>query len=107
MPVSQRIYYDKVVMTYKALNNLTLAYLSDFLTPTAISYNRNLRSSENGSLMVPKTRTSFYTKSFSVSAPKLWNSYPTSVKQVTSLNTFKRAVKQIFHCRESNAFIGR
>ena len=41
--------------------------------------------------MVPKTRTSFYTGSFTVSAPKLWNTFPTSVKQTTSLNTVKRA----------------
>ena len=54
MTVSQRINYNKAVLTYKALNNLTPAYISDLLTPTAIAYNRNLRSSENGSLMVPK-----------------------------------------------------
>ena len=59
MTVSQRINYNKAVLTNKALNNLTPAYISDLLTPTAIAYNRNLRSSENGSLMVPKTRTSF------------------------------------------------
>ena len=92
MTVSQRINYNKAALTYKALNNLTPAYISDLLTPTAIAYNRNLRSSENGSLMVPKTRTSFYTGSFKNSAPKLWNTFPTSVKQATSLNTFKRAM---------------
>ena len=48
---------DSILMNQfnKALNNLTPAYISDLLTPTAIAYNRNLRSSENGSLMVPKT----------------------------------------------------
>ena len=92
MTVSQRINYNKAVLTYKALNNLTPAYISDLLTPTAIAYNRNLRSSKNGSLMVPKTRTSFYTGSFTVSAPKLWNTFPTSVKQATFLNTFKGAM---------------
>ena len=86
--VSQRINYNKAVLTYKALNNLTPAYISDLLTPTAITYNRNLWASENGSLMVPKTRTSFYTSSFTVSAPNLWNTFPTSDKQATSLNTF-------------------
>ena len=94
MTVSQRINYNKAVLTYKALNNLTPAYISDLLTLTAIAYNRNLRSSENGSLMVPKSRTSFYTGSFTVSAPKLWNTFPTSVKQATSLNTFKRAMTE-------------
>ena len=59
MTVSQRINYNKAFLTYKALNNPTPAYISDLLTPTAIAYNRNLKASENGSLMVPKTRTSF------------------------------------------------
>ena len=77
MIVSQRINYNKAVLTYMALNNLTPSYLSDLLTPTAISYNRNLRSSENGSLMVPKFRMSIYFGSFTVSAPKLWYTFPT------------------------------
>ena len=92
MTVSQRINYNNAVLTYKALNNLTPAYISDVLTPTAIAYNRNLRSSENGSYMVPKTRTSFYTGSSTVSGSKLSNTFPTSVKQSTSLNTVKGAM---------------
>ena len=92
MTVSQRINYNKAVLTYKVLNNLTPAYISDLQTLTAIAYNRNLRSSENGSLMVPKTRRSFYTGSFTVSATKLWITFPTSVKQANSLYTFKRAM---------------
>ena len=39
--------------------------------------NRNLRSSENGSLILPKTRTALYTGSFAFSAPKIWNTFPT------------------------------
>ena len=92
MTVSQRINYNKPVLACKDLNNLTPAYISNLLTLTAIAINRNLRSSENGSLMVPKTKTSLNTGSFTVSDPKLYNAFPTSVKQATSLNTFKRAM---------------
>ena len=48
MAVSQRITYNKAFLTYKALNNLTPAntFISDLLTPTAIAFNRNLRSTE-------------------------------------------------------------
>ena len=42
MTVSQRINYNKAVLTYKALNNLTPAYISDLLTPTAIAYGKSL-----------------------------------------------------------------
>ena len=89
MPVSQRIYHNNAVLTYSALNNRIPSYISDLLTPTAFAYNRNIRSSENGSLMVPKTRLSFYTSSFTVSVSKLHckEHLPASVKQATSLNS--------------------
>ena len=38
IPTNQ-LYYNKAVLTYKALNNLTPAYISQLLTPTAIAYN--------------------------------------------------------------------
>ena len=55
MPVSHRI-QNKLTYKYvlkRALKNLTTAYISNLLSPLAIANNRNLRSSENGSLMVP------------------------------------------------------
>ena len=94
MPVAKRINYNKAVLTYKAMNNLTPSYISDLLTPTALVCNRNLRSSENGSLILPKTRTALYTGSFAFSAPKLGNTFPTSVRLAPSLNEFKRIVKE-------------
>ena len=81
MSVPHRINYNKAVLTYKALNNLTPKYISDLLTPTAIACSRKLRSTENGTLMIPKTNTTLYTGSFTCSAPKLWNTFPTSVKR--------------------------
>ena len=39
MAVSQRINYNKTALTYNALNNLTPAYISDLLTPTAKTCN--------------------------------------------------------------------
>ena len=69
MPVAKRINYNKAVLTYKAMNNLTPSYISDLLTPTALVCNRNLRSSENGSLILPKTRTAllhFQLQSFGI-----------------------------------------
>ena len=89
MPVAKRINYNKAVLTYKAMNNLTPSYISDLLTPTALVCNRNLRSSENGSLILPKTRTTLYTGPFAFSPPKLWNTLPTAVRLPPSLNEFK------------------
>ena len=41
MPVAKRINYNKAVLTYKVMNNLTPSYISDLLTPTALVCNRN------------------------------------------------------------------
>ena len=47
----------------------------------------NLRSSDNGTLYVPKSRTSLYNGSFSCSAPRLWKDLPQCVKDASTLNT--------------------
>ena len=88
--------YNKSVMTYKALHNLTPSYLSDLLTPKAQINNRTLRSSEDGFLAQPKARAAFYTGYFTFSAPKLWNNLHTAVKLAPSLNALKRAAKEVF-----------
>ena len=94
--------HNKAVLTYKAMNNLTPSYISDLLTPTALVCNRNLRSSENGSLILPKTKTALYTGSFTFSAPKLWNTFPKSVRLASSLNEFKQMLKSLLHLKSCN-----
>lgn len=93
MSVSSRLKYNKAVMAYKALNDLTPAYISDLLQPSSKTNNRVLRSSENGSVTVPRSNTTIYDGSFSCSASKLWNSLPESVRLAPSLNVFKNHVK--------------
>ena len=55
-PVPNRINYNKAVLTYRALNNLTPAYITNLLKPMSQVHTLNLRSSENGSLYVPRSR---------------------------------------------------
>ena len=73
-PVEKRIMYNKAVLIYKVLNNLTPEYLSKLLTPVSQTHGLNLRSSKNGNLHVPRSGTALYSEAFSCSAPKLWNS---------------------------------
>ena len=86
---------NKAVLTYRALNNLTLEYISQLLQPMSQVHSLSLRSSENGSLYVPKSRTSLHSGSFSCSAPRLWNTLPQSVREADSLNCFKICLKSI------------
>ena len=87
-PVPNRIYYNKAVLTYRALNNLTPAYITNVLKPMSQVHSLNLRLSENGSLYVPKSRTSLYSGSFSCSAPRLGNALPQCVREAGSLDSF-------------------
>ena len=44
-------------------------------------------------LPVPFARTSFGARSFSVAAPKIWNSLPPAFRMCTSPDTFRRHLK--------------
>ena len=93
--IKKRHSYNKAVIIYKALNNLTPLYISDLLKPISQTHNRTLRSTTNGSLAVPRSKKAMYIDgSFSSSAPRLWNDLPGSVKKSTTLVDFKRNVKE-------------
>ena len=93
LSVPDRLRYNKAVLTYRAVNNLTPEYLSSLLKPVSQVHNFNLRSSENGFLFVPKTRTALCDGIFSCSAPRLWNALPRSTREANSLNAFKNNLK--------------
>ena len=67
-------------------------YLSDlhiFYKPA-----RNLRSSNDQQLCIPKSKLATYgDRSFSVIAPKLWNSLPMHIKDCDSIPNFKKKLK--------------
>ena len=86
--VPNRMKYNKAVFTYGALNNLTPEYISILLKPVSQVHSLNLRLADNGSLLVPKSRTAMYDGSFSCSAPRLWNALPENVRNAESLNVF-------------------
>ena len=44
-------------------------------------------------ISAPFVRTSFGSRSFSVAAPKIWNSLPLSLRTCTSPDTFRRHLK--------------
>ena len=92
--ITKRHNYNKAVLTYKVLNNLTASYISVLLAHISQTLNCTLRSSTNGSIAVPRSKPAMFDRSFSSSAPRLWNQLPESVRKVTSVNVFKRNVKE-------------
>lgn len=91
--VGNRLKYNKAVLTYKALNNLAPEYIANLLKPMSAMHLLNLRSTENGILHVPRSRTTLYNGAFSCSAPRLWNSLPQEARSSESLNSFKKCLK--------------
>ena len=93
LPVSQRIKYKVITLCYKSINNSAPVYLSDCLqiyTPA-----RMLRSSSDTlSLCIPRTKLlSAGSRSFSVFGPTTWNSLPLSLRQTSTIDSFKRNLK--------------
>ena len=55
LSVPKRLLYNKAILTYKALNNLTPTYISCQLTPLLEKHLGSLRSSENRLLCTPRS----------------------------------------------------
>ena len=67
----------------------------DYLTNSVQACNSDsartrLRSASNSDYTVPRTRTKFGDRAFSVAGPVVWNSLPAAVREADSLHSFKR-----------------
>ena len=92
LPVSFRIHYRLLLITYKALNGLAPSYIRDLLHDYIPR--RSLRSSDQGLLAVPPVRLSTKGgRAFEVVAPRLWNSLPQDMREASSVESFRRQLK--------------
>ena len=93
LPIKQRIKYKIILLVFKSLNKLAPPYLSDKLL---IKPENGLRSSNQNLLIVPrKNLKSYGDRSFCTAGPKLWNSLPRNMRQMTALELepFKAQLK--------------
>ena len=93
LPITQRIHFKILLITYKALNNLAPPYLTDLLHRH--SPPRRLRSSD-ANLLTPIIKTKYRTlgdRAFTIAAPTLWNSLPLAIRESDSLPSFKLNLK--------------
>ena len=92
LPVSKRIEFKVILITFKVLNGRSPKYLQELVSPYQPV--RQLRSSNQGLLTVPSTRlTTFGDRAYSSYAPKLWNALPLHLRSITSLSVFKSKLK--------------
>ena len=92
LPVEQRILFKTLVLTFKSLNGKGPAYLQELLQPYIPK--RSLRSEAANLLIVPKTRyVKTQKRAFGIRAPMEWNKLPDELKNKSSVESFKRALK--------------
>jgi len=81
-------------MVFKALHNLTPAYIYDLISPS-LNDNYSLRSYSKGNLKVSTIpNTNYFKRTFSYSSKNVWNTVPSSIRTLINLNTFKRKLKE-------------
>lgn len=87
---SRRSYFIAILM-YKIVRMREPCYLADFFTK-----NESKRScrGEKPELTIPKVRTETGLKSFRVVGARSWNSLPSSIRHLPSLQGFKRALRK-------------
>lgn len=91
LPISSRIQFKILVLTFKCLHGLAPEYLADLLTVYHPA--RSLRSSSQLLLVQPKSRTKIGERAFSRAAPRLWNLLPLGVRQCANIRQFKVCLK--------------
>jgi len=92
LPVQRRVKFKIACLVHQSLASTAPMYLSADIH-LASEHGRQLRSSLYRSLAVPRTRTTFGDRSFTVAGPRLWNSLPATLRQITNYGQFKRHLK--------------
>ena len=91
LPVHSRIIFKILLLTYKALHGLAPEYLQDLLVKKPAC---GLRSDTKLLLIPPRTKQVTYGgRSFSKSAPELWNSLPLYIRLSPNVDIFKKNLK--------------
>jgi len=91
LPIKHCINFKIANITFRTLQSSQPIYLRSILHRH--NSTRSLRLSNTNLLCAPFVRTSFGSCSFSVAAPKIWNSLPPAHRMCTSHDTFLHQLK--------------
>ena len=96
LPVAYRIVFKILLVTFKAIYIFTPTYISELVSLKDTGGRYYLRSNDDGKLLnVPscKSLSKLGDRSFYMAAPKLWNDLPIFIRNISSVNAFKKALK--------------
>ena len=95
LPVIERVQVKICTMVFKAVHNHSLSYISELIiSSSTIARRRDLRSSSQPVLLVPRHRTHFSERAFAVAGATMWNLLPVEVRNVPTLMTFRHRLKE-------------
>ena len=94
LPVKFRINFKLLLITFKALYGMAPNYIVDLLNIKKKG-NYSLRSNDSIMLEYPKEKSlrSFGDRPFSIAVTKHWNELPEDIRNISSINVFKTALK--------------
>ncbi|XP_072018281.1 uncharacterized protein [Amphiura filiformis] len=99
LPIRERIKFKICMYVFKCLQGNAPVYLTNFLThklkPATGPMTRS--SSDTTLLTAHVGKNRIGDKSFYVSAPTLWNSFPRTIREACTLPSFKKVLKSHFY----------
>ena len=93
LPVQRRVEFKIACLVHRWLPSTAPTYLSADIPLISKHGRPHLRSSSHRTLVVPRTRISFGDRSFAAAGPRLWNTLPSTLLQMTSYGQFRRYLK--------------
>ena len=105
LPIKERIDFKILCIIFKCLNKMAPPYLESKIKKK--TFTRNTRASTRGTMLeVPFVRKStFAARAFSVYGPELWNTLPTKLHKLTTIDSFKRGLKTELFTRAFKAHL--
>jgi len=96
LPMSQRITFKVVLMTYDCIRGRSQVYFHDICSPiVSVPFRSRLRSADNDDMIIPRTRPVHYgRRSFHITAHQILNMLPPHLKDSNvSREQFKLGLK--------------
>ena len=86
LPIKQRIIFKLLLFVLKIFLGMAPQYLETSVT---------ILDFDNRILLVPRVKTAYGDRAFSVAAPRLWNALPTNLRKSETINYFKAHLKHL------------
>ena len=95
LPVIERVQFKICTMVFKTVHNLSPSYISELIiSSSTIARRRDLWSTSQQVLLVPRYRTHFSERTFAVAGPTMWSLLPVKVLNAPTLMTFRNRLKE-------------